>query len=485
MKWSFAWVLLSAGTAAAAAFTDPAPPKAAVPPPGPAPAAQDNPETTFHAAPKPAGKGDAAGSDWASFLGPAHNMTSPETGLLRDFSATPPRLVWEMRKGDSYGSPAVAGGRLVLFHRVGDEDVVDCLDALDGRRFWRTAWPTAYRDRYGYNHGPRCSPVIAAGRVFAYAADGRLACLDLATGFIHWMRNLPAEFGIRQNFFGVGSTPLVEGDRLIVNLGAPAGPCVAAFDVRTGQMLWGAASAWGPGYAAPVPADLHGRRRVLVFAGGESDPPTGGLLCIDPADGRVEASFPWRGTRVESVNASAPVAIGHRVFVSECYGAGGVLLDVAADGKLTPAWTNAEFGTHFMTAVHKDGYLYGVDGHGPGDARMACVELATGRTMWREKPVWTDTVDTPAGRRDIQFGTYRCWLLPVDGRCLCLGEFGHLLWVDLNPKGWTALSRTRLFAANDTWSPPVLSRGLLYVCQNKKDGLDGTPPRVLCYDIRL
>ena len=72
----------------------------------------------------------------------------------------------------------------------------------------------------------------------------------------------------------------------------------------------------------------------------------------------------------------------------------------------------------------------------------------------------------------------------VDGRCLCLGEFGHLLWLDLNPQGYRELSRTWLFAASDTWTPPVLSRGLLYICQNTRDQFHDLPPRLLCYDLR-
>ena len=124
-----------------------------------------------------------------------------------------------------------------------------------------------------------------------------------------------------------------------------------------------------------------GKHRVLVFAGGESRPPAGGLMCIDPADGKVDFSFPWRGTRRESVNASSPVVIGNQVFISECYGAGGVLLNIETRSRPKPVWENPDFGTHFMTAIPKDGYLYGVDGHGPEDAFLCCIELSTGHEM--------------------------------------------------------------------------------------------------------
>lgn len=465
-------------------FRDPAPPVVAALEAMPAAQARPNEEVTFHEAPRPLPDGAVTG-DWNSLLGPTHDMHSPETRLLQAFGPGEPRLVWEMQKGDGYAAPAVAGGRVVLFHRIGDEAVVDCLDAADGRRYWRSAHPTAYRDRYGYNHGPRCSPVIAGDLVFTYGADGQLQCLDLPTGRLRWRRDLPAEFKLKQNFFGVGATPAVVDGKLVVNVGADGGPCVAAFDLRTGRMIWGAGNRWGPAYAAVVPTVLNDRRRVLVFAGGESDPATGGLLSLDPADGRTEAEFPWRGRRYESVNASAPVILDNRVFVSECYGSGGALVALGDDGRCSAVWTNRKFGTHFMTAVARDGFLYGVDGHGPGDAYFVCVELATGREQWRTRPSWEETLVRRDGvKRTITTGTVRCSLMPVDGRCLCLGEYGHLLWLDLNPQGFRELSRARLFTAPDTWTPPALSRGLLYVCQNKPDPFAGTAPRLLCLDLR-
>jgi outer membrane protein assembly factor BamB len=411
-------------------------------------------------------------------------MHSAETNLLREFPADGPRLVWSVPKGDGYAAPAIAGGRVILFHRLDDNATVDCLDARDGKQLWRFAAPTAYRDRYGYNHGPRCSGVIAGDAVITYGADGQLHCLELESGKLRWRHDVLKEFKLKQNFFGVGSTPLVLDGMVIVNVGAPEAS-VVAFDVRTGKIVWSAADEWGPSYATPVPATLHGQRRVLVFVGGESEPATGGLLMLDPATGKITGRFPWRGKRYESVNGSAPVVIGNQVFVSECYGAGGVLLDVEKSGACRPVWTNKNFGTHFMQAVEKDGALYGVDGHGPGDAFLVAVDLKTGRELWREKPMWPDTVQSPTGAREVTTGTARASLLLTgDGRCLCLGEYGDLLWLDLNPRAYCELGRVRLFLAGDSWTPPALANGFLYICQNKRDAINGTPPRLLCYDFR-
>jgi outer membrane protein assembly factor BamB len=450
-----------------------------------APAAQKNPDATFHAAPKPLAK-DAVTHDWPSFLGATHNLVSTETKLLEKFPAGGLPLVWEAKRGLGYAAPAILGDRLVLFHRIEGEEIVECLHRETGERFWRFAYPTSYQDRYGYNDGPRAAPVIAGENVYTLGPLNTLHCLELSTGRVRWRRDLNQDFKLSQNFFGCGTTPLVEGDKLIVNLGAPKGPTVAAFDLASGKMVWGAGKDWGQSYASPVPATIHGKRRVLVFAGGESAPPTGGLMCIDPADGKVDFSFPWRGNRRESVNGSSPLVFdGDKVFISECYGSGGAVVQIGADFSATKLWDNEEFGTHFMVAIHRDGYLYGVDGHGPNDAFMVCVDAKTGDEKWRTQPTWRDTIKSSTGDRESPFGTYRAWLMPVgDGRVLCLGEFGHLLWVDLSPAGFKEVDRTRLFLAQETWTPPVLSRGLLYVCQNSEDHVSGKGPRLLCYDLR-
>jgi outer membrane protein assembly factor BamB len=491
-RWvSLLGVLLTAAALPAREFADPAPPLVQDLPEAPPAEPQKNPQATFHKAPRPLPKG-AVTHDWPGLLGPSHNLISTETKLLDRFPPGGPTLVWEATKGSGYAAPALAGDRVVILHRVGDEEVVDCLHRDTGDRFWRVAYPTTYRDRYGYNDGPRAAPFIAGRYVYTLGVEGKLHCLELATGRVAWRRDLNAEFKLRQNFFGCGTAPLVEGDKVIVNVGARGGPTVAAFDATTGKMAWGAGDVWGQSYASPVPAVLHGKRRVLVFAGGEGEErekPTGGLMCLDPATGAVDFTFPWRGRRRESANASAPLVIGDdRVFVSECYGAGGAMLKVAPDLKSAEAvWTNEEFGTHFMVAIHRDGHLYGVDGHGPQDAFLVCVDAATGDERWRSQPEWRETVQPPGGgpAQQLTLGTFRSWLMPVgDGRVLCLGEFGHLLWVDLSPAGYKEVDRARLFLAQETWTPPVLSRGLLYVCQNGDDRLGGTGPRLLCYDLR-
>ena len=143
--------------------------------------------------------------DWRSFLGPTHNSVSTETFLRRQL---PPPLIWELPKGSGYSSPAIAGDRLVFVHRISEEEIVECLNAETGTRNWQFRYPTKYEDRYGYNNGPRSSPVVAYNQVYTVSAEGQLRCLDLDTGGLHWNKDLHAEYGVDQDFFGASSTPL-------------------------------------------------------------------------------------------------------------------------------------------------------------------------------------------------------------------------------------------------------------------------------------
>lgn len=473
------WLL----TLAADLFRDPAPPTVlspqAIDPPAPKPFA----ELRFTAKPKPLPAG-AHTEDWPCFMGPAHNAVSRETRLLRPFARSGPPLVWEMRKGTGYSSPVIAGDYLVYHHRTGNSERIECLHPETGSRYWDFSYGTSFEDRYGYNNGPRASPVIDADRAYTYGAEGKLHCLRLKTGQLLWKRDLAAEFKVPQDFFGTATSPLLEGDALIINVGAPKGPTVAAFHKMTGKMLWGAGDEWGPSYASPVPATINGNRWIFVFAGGESEPPTGGLIAIEASTGKLQFSVPWRSRSYESVNAASPVVSGNQVFISASYKTGGALIEVLPDGKPRTVWTSPEIGTHFNTAVHKDGHLYAFDGRNEPDASLVCVELRTGKVAWRKSPEWEETFKVDSSERKQTLGTFRGTLLSVDGHFLCLGEMGHLLWLDLTPQGYRELSKAWLFAARETWSLPVLTRGLLYISQHSRDVLNRTSPRLLCYDLR-
>ena len=475
--------LTASACASGAEPTDPGPPELLDPGPVRTPKPRPHPAATFHAKPK-ALPADANTEDWPQFLGPRRNMVSAETGLLKKLPADGPNLVWELSKGTGYSSPTIAGGKLLYMHRLANREKVECLHPETGQAYWSFDYPTDFSDRYGYNNGPRASAAIDGDHAYSYGAQGKLHCLRLQDGALLWKRDIAAEFDVPQDFFGTASTPLVDGDQLVVNVGAPGGPCVVAFHKMSGKVLWGAGKEWGPSYASPVAADIHGRRKHFVFAGGESRPPTGGLLMVDAETGKLDASFPWRSRSYESVNAATPVVVGNEVLISATYRTGAALLRVRPDFTFEKAWESSELDLHWTTAIEEDGCFYAFAGRNEPDAVLRCVERESGRTVWSEVLEWDETVEMNGQKRSISASPFRGSLLRVDGRWLALGEFGHLLWLDLSPEGVKIDSRTSLFFARETWSPPVVSRGLLYVSQNTKSFDKGKPPRLLCYDLR-
>ena len=280
----------------------------------------------------------AAAADWPHFLGPQYNNTSAETGLRHTWPKEGPRKLWEAPKGAGHSTPAVSGGKVVVFSANGENEVVEALDAANGARQWRVSYPAPFTSKYGGGSGPCSNPTIAGGRVFTLGISSILRCLDLATGKDVWRRDLAADYELLPTFFGQGGTPLVIGDRVIVSLGTRDQKSVVAFDVATGQELWAAKHAWGSSYSSPIAATLHGRECVLAYQGGMSDPPTGGLLVIDAKTGAVLSATPHRAKMFASASISAPVIAGSRVFVTEAYTEGGLCVDVAPDFSAKPAW---------------------------------------------------------------------------------------------------------------------------------------------------
>jgi outer membrane protein assembly factor BamB len=464
------------------ALQDPAPPTVLTLPTIDAPGAQTQSGLTFHRAPRPLAK-DALTEDWPAFLGPRRDGHTRETRLATSWPKEGPPLVWELALGRGFSSPVVVEGRLVIVHREGNELHVDCLEAETGKRHWRYSLPCAYKDRYISNDGPRSTPAIADGFVYVHSLEGELVCLELTTGRVRWKRNPRQEFSLPGDFFGVVSSPLVVGELLVQNLGAP-GPCVAAFERASGKLVWGAGPAWGPSCASPVLASVAGKERLFVLAGGESRPPTGGLVVLDPKTGAVEHSYPFRSKIYESVTGSSPVLAGERVFLSASYGTGSACLELAKDGVWRELWANRHIGLQFSSAIHEAGALYLIDGVADRAGALVALDPATGNELSRTELTWDDEIEKDGERTTHTFTVGEGSLLWAEGKLLCLGDNGHLLWLDASPKGAKVLARAWLFGANESWTPPVIVRGLLYARQTRPERFGDAPPRLLCFDLR-
>jgi outer membrane protein assembly factor BamB len=415
------------------------------------------------------------GSDWPQFLGPTGDGKSPETGIRTDWPEEGLPIVWQRDLGEGYGMPTVSRGRLFQFDRIGDEARLVCLESETGRELWQFKYPTDYTDLYGYSGGPRCSPVVDGNRVYLFGAEGMLHCVRAADGKPLWRVDTAEQFGVVQNFFGVGSTPVIEGDLLIAQIGGspmesqsvPPGALdqvvgnrsgIVAFDKRTGAVRYQITDELA-GYSGPVLATINGRRWCFVFA-------RGGLVGFDPADGKVDFHYPWRARILESVNASNPVVVDDTVLISETYGPGSSLLRVRPGGYdvvwADPARSRTKsLMTHWNTPIHVGGFVYGSSGRHSPDAELRCIELATGKKRW----------SVP--------GLSRSSLLYVDGHFVCLTEYGTLMLIKVNPDRFELVAEVTMRAAENgpsapggsvrrlleypAWAAPILSHGLLYV----------------------
>jgi outer membrane protein assembly factor BamB len=468
---------------ALAQIEDPAPPEVNRLETVEAPAAKPFDELTTHRAPRALAEG-ATVEDWPSFLGPRRDGTSVER--ISAWGEDGPPLLWEVAVGEGYAQPVVAAGRVVVLHRQGGSSHVDCLDAETGQRHWRRSYPCAYRPRYVSDAGPRATPTIDGGWVYVHGVEGRLSCLELTTGRVRWQRDLSAEFGLGPGFFGVVSSPLVLDGQLIVNVGTP-GPSVVSFDKHTGRMLWAAGEEWGASCASPVVAHIGGSRWLLVVTGGESLPPTGGLMVLDPQDGRVAFRYPFRSRTAESVNAACPLVFGDDVFLTAAYGVGAACIRWSSEGGFSEAWrARRGLGLQFSNPVSLRGRVMALDGKSDRVGELVQVDPGTGKELGRTVLVWPEKVVYRGAERELDFSAGEGSLLVVDGRLLCLGDRGHLLWIDASEDEAQVLARAWLFRARESWTPPALSRGLLYVRQTSREtfGERLAPRRVLCFDLR-
>ncbi|MBI5772961.1 MAG: PQQ-like beta-propeller repeat protein [Verrucomicrobia bacterium] len=433
----------------------------------------------------------ADGEDWPQFLGPRGDNTSRETGLLDKFPAAGPRVVWSKQIGTGYSAPSVRGPQLVLHHRLGNEEIIGSFDAATGRAGWRHSYPCQYRDPYGYNNGPRCTPLLTEDRCYAFGVEGRLVCLDLKTGKLIWERDTAKDFAVPEAFFGVGSTPILEDGRLIVMVGGQPNSGIVAFDAATGKAIWesvgkknwdGVPMLGWPGdrkyqwsgaeksasYSSPVAATIHGQRHVFAVM-------RQGLVSLNPTNGAVNFSRWFQSVGSDSVNGIRPVVVGDLVFVSAAYyRAGSFLLCVKPGGKsFEEVWCQPKFyqerdangalvnpvlGIHWNTPVLHDGHLYAFDGRNEPDALFKCVELKTARLKWARDERW------PAHSSPQPKVYGRGSAVMADGKLIVLGEGGLLGLFKVNPEKAEELARWQVPDLRyPCWAAPVLSRKKVYL----------------------
>lgn len=343
-------------------------------------------------------------ADWPQFLGPERNGVAGagEKALPAEFSGEP-KTLWEKPLGSGHAGPVVVDGKVVAFHRQGDESVAEALNAADGSSLWRMAWPTEYRDSFGMDEGPRATPAVSAGRVFVHGADGVLTALSLADGSRLWQVDTVKAFSSPQGFFGRACAPLVQGGLVIVTPGGPGGKAVAAFDVKDGTLKWSAAEDEAS-YSSPVPASP----RLLVCWLRNN------LTTLDPVAGKVLSTEYFRPDMEASVSAATPVKTDHGWFISAEYGVGSSLWDIGNDGALKKTWSSDEgINAHYATPVYYDGHVYGFDGRQESGQTLRCWDTAAHKVMWNSPRVKGGTVTLVKDRLIVVTESGELWIVPA------------------------------------------------------------------------
>jgi outer membrane protein assembly factor BamB len=337
-----------------------------------------------------------------------------------------PAILWKASLGTGYSSAAIKGPYLYGMGNKNGADTVFCLNVETGKKVWSYSYPCAM----GSYPGPKATPTVDGNALYTLSREGHFFSFDAKTGKVLWAKNLETDFGVRSPDYDFAGSPVVVGDRILLNAGGSG----MALDKATGARIW--ASGAGPGgYATPIVADFAGKAVAVIF--GER-----AAYGVDVGKGSVLWSFDWQTG--SDVNAADPVVIDGKVFVATAYGKGSGLFDVSKS-RPTAVWTNNAFETHFSSFVSLDGYLYGIDGDArvPGAGSLRCVDARTGETAW----------SAPLG-----FGS----LIAAGKRLVVLTSVGTIVVADADPSAYRELARCSL-PRNQYWTPPALAQGKLFV----------------------
>lgn len=384
-------------------------------------------------------------SDFPQFLGPERHPDLPSIELDRDWESRPPKLLWRQPIGAGWAGFSVVNGYAVTMEQRGENEVVTCYAVESGDVIWAHAHRARHETVLG-GVGPRSTPTIDEGWVYALGATGYLRCLDGATGTLVWSDDLLQRCGVTEEqdlaaiSWGRAASPLVVGDLVVVPLGGPPhGPChsLAAYDKRTGELRWLGGDQQA-GYASPSLETLCGLEQIVIL---NESSVSGHRL----EDGSVIWSYPWEGQSNADANCSQAVVLPNdRVLLTNRKEAELVQVSPTGQGTLQAesVWVGrGKLKTKFTNVIVRNGHIYGLS-----DGILECVELATGRRCWKER------------QGDYGHGQ----ILGVGDVILVQAESGQVVMVELNPDRLVELGRLHALSGR-TWNNPTLFGSLLLV----------------------
>ena len=373
-----------------------------------------------------------ASAEWHQWLGPDRDGKSPESGLLATWPESGPEKVWQVESlGEGYSSLAFADGILFTQGVKDGKQYLIALDAETGEIAWETEHGRPYSNRRG--GGPRGTPTVDGDRVYALGGDGNLISADASTGAMIWERHLLKEYGARNINWGMSESPLIDGDRLVINAGG-RGASIVALDKATGSELWKTQSDEA-GYSSGVAVEVDGVRQYVFFTGEAAV----GVLATN-------GELLWRYQPVSNstANAATPVIRDNLAFFSSSYGTGCALLRLESKGGSTTAsevYFNRDMRNHYSTSILIDDHLYGFSGR-----ILTAMEFETGEVAWRDRSV---------GKGQI---------IHADSRLYILSDDGVVGLVEPNPSEYREISRFAIGSRDyPTWTLPVIADGTLYL----------------------
>lgn len=372
-------------------------------------------------------------AEWFQWRGPNRDGISAETGLLQTWPKAGPPQVWRAAGlGNGYSSFSTSGGRLyTLGARAGVEYVI-ALDRATGKKVWETQNGRRFQNDRG--DGPRSTPTVDGDRLYVLGGSGDLTALEAATGKKIWSINIISKFGGVNPYWGYSESPLIVGDRILLNAGGRRASIVAV-SKADGSTLWQQHND-GAGYSSPVLMRTGSLNQVIFFTEAST-------LAVDPRDGRL--LWTYRKASNGTANIATPIVRGTRVFVSSDYGTGGALLEVRAAGNLATA--NEVYFTREMRNHHASSVLIGDHLYGFSSSILTALKFDTGDMVWRDRSV---------GKGSLIFADSRLYLYSEDA-VVGLAE--------ANPVGYREHGRFSLPQQSGlpTWSHPIIAGGFLII----------------------
>ena len=381
-----------------------------------------------------AGQSPAPSADWPQWRGPDRNGLSKESGLLQQWPASGPPLVWSISSlGAGYGSLAIKDDRIFVQGSNGRQSIVYVLNRADGKGIWSKALgPAGNNDR---GPGPRGTPTVDGDRVYVLTENGDLACLKTLDGSAVWQRNILKDFGGRNIDWEISESPLVDGNHVIVTPGG-RGAGMVALDKLTGATVWTSKDLSDEaGYSSAVVGDVQGVRTLMTLTAEAG-------VGVRASDGKLM----WRYRQVanRTANITTPIFSDNKVFYTSAYDTGGALLGLTAQNgevKAQEIYFTREMQNHHGGVLLVNGYLYGFN-----NSILTCLEFSTGKMMWRNRSV---------GKGSLTY---------ADGHLYIESEDNVVGLAEASPTGYREKGRFRIPDQGlPSWAHPVVAGGRLYI----------------------